>query len=137
MVVVTSRADFEKLMDLRMKEAKLLLDQKDWDGAYYLVGYAVEFALKIRIISQLMKSDSFPDKKLAENFYKHDLSLLRNLAALDVEMDQDATVSGQWKIVKDWSEQSRYQIGRIDKDATDLYEAIEKGVLPWIKARWS
>ncbi|OYV86886.1 MAG: DNA-binding protein, partial [Planctomycetia bacterium 21-64-5] len=48
---MTSRSDFEKLVDLRMKEAKLLLDQSDWDGAYYLVGYAVEGALKIRIIS--------------------------------------------------------------------------------------
>ena len=136
MTVVTSRADFEKLMDLRMKEAKLLLDQKDWDGAYYLSGYAVEFALKIRIISQLMKSDSFPDKKLAENFYKHELSLLRKLAGLDDEMDNDAAVSPQWGIVKDWSEQSRYELGKTEKEATDLYDAIEKGVLPWIKARW-
>ena len=47
MTVVTSRADFEKLMVLRMEEAKLLIDQKqDWDGAYDLAGYAVEFALK-------------------------------------------------------------------------------------------
>ena len=136
MAVVTSRADFEKLMDLRLKEAKLLLDQKDWDGAYYLVGYAVEFALKIRIISQLMKSDSFPDKKVAENFYKHELTLLRKLAGLDDEMDSDAAVRPQWKIVKDWSEQSRYELGKAEKEATDLYDAIEKGVLPWIKARW-
>ncbi len=136
MTVVTSRADFEKLMDLRMKEAKLLLDQKDWDGAYYLAGYAVEFALKIRIISQLLKSDSFPDKKLAENFYKHELTLLRKLAGLDDEMDNEAAVSPQWDIVKDWSEQSRYEIGKAEKEATDLYDAIEKGVLPWIKARW-
>ena len=41
MSVVTSRSDFEKLMVLRMKEAKFLLDQRDWDGAYYLAGYAV------------------------------------------------------------------------------------------------
>jgi len=136
MTVVTSRSNFEKLMDLRMKEAKLLLDKKDWDGAYYLVGYAVEFALKIRIISQLMQSDSFPDKKLAENFYKHELTLLRKLADLDVEMDDDAGVSPQWGIVKDWSEQSRYGIGKTEYEATDLYEAIERGVLPWIKARW-
>src|SRR5438445_903171 len=136
MAVVTSRADFEKLMDLRLKEAKLLLDQKDWDGAYYLVGYAMEFALKIPIVSQLMKSDSFPDKKLAENFYKHELTLLRKLAGLDDEMDQDAAVSPQWDIVKDWSEQTRYAIGKTEKDAKDLYDAIEKGVLPWIKARW-
>src|SRR5205807_6889346 len=118
MAVVTSRADFEKLMDLRLKEAKLLLDQKDWDGAYYLVGYAAEFALKIRIISQLMKSDSFPDKKVAENFYKHELTLLRKLAGLDDEMDSDAAVRPQWKIVKDWSEQSRYEIGKTEKEAS-------------------
>ncbi len=136
MTVVTSRADFEKLMVLRMTEAKLLLDQKDWDGAYYLAGYAVEFALKIRIISQLMKSDSFPDKKLAENFYKHDLTVLRKAAGLDDETDQDTAVSSAWKIVKGWSEQSRYEIGTTEKKATDLYDAIAKGVLPWIKARW-
>ena len=136
MTIVTSRSDFEKLMDLRLREAKLLLDGKDWDGAYYLAGYAVEFALKIRIIAQLIKSDSFPDKKLAENFYKHELTLLRKLAGLDDDMDKDAAVSPQWDIVKDWSEQTRYAIGKQEKDAKDLYDAIEKGVLPWIKARW-
>ncbi len=123
-------------MDLRLSEAKLLLDQKDWDGAYYLAGYAVEFALKIRIIAQLMKSNSFPDRKLAENFYKHELTLLRKLAELDDEMDKDAAVSPQWNIVKDWSEQTRYAIGKQENEAKDLYDAIEKGVLPWIKARW-
>ena len=136
MTVVTSRADFEKLMVLRMTEAKLLLEQKDWDGAYYLASYAVEFALKFRIISQLMKSDSFSDKKLAETFYKHDLTLLRKAAGLDDEMDKDTAVSPQWDTVKDWSEQSRYEIGTTEQEAVDLYDAIEKGVLPWIKARW-
>jgi hypothetical protein len=136
MTVVTSRADFEKLMNLRIAEAKVLLDQKDWDGAYYLAGYAVEFALKIRIIADLMKSDSFPDKKLTESFYKHDLTVLRKAASLDDEMDKDGAVSPQWDTVKDWSEQTRYQIGKTEKEATDLYDAIENGVLPWIKARW-
>ena len=51
-------------------------------------------------------------------------------------MDKDAVVSPQWDIVKDWSEQSRYEIDKKEKEATDLYDAIEKGVLPWIKARW-
>jgi hypothetical protein len=136
MTVVTSRPDFESLMALRMDEAKHLLALADWDGAYYLAGYAVEFAFKIRIISQLMKSDSFPDKKLAENFYKHDLLLLRKLAGLDEDMDKDTNVTPHWDIVKDWSEQSRYEIGRTDKEATDLLNAIEKEVIPWIKARW-
>ncbi len=39
-------------------------------------------------------------------------------------------------IEKERSEQSRYEIGKSVQDATDLYEAIEKEVLPWIKSRW-
>ena len=137
MTVVTSRPDFERLMILRMEEAKLLIDhKKDWDGNYYLAGYAVEFALKICIISQLMKSNSFPDKKLAENFYKHDLTVLRRAAGLEDEMNKDAAVSPHWDVVKDWNEQSRYRLGTTEKEARDLYDAIESGVLPWIKARW-
>ena len=137
MTVVTSRAVFEKLMALRMEEAKFLMDEKqDWDGAYYLAGYAVEFALKIRIITQLMKSDSFPERKDAENFYKHDLTILRKVAGLHDEMDNDSAISPEWDTVKDWSEQSRYEIGKNEQAAGDLYEAIETGVLPWIRARW-
>lgn len=135
MPVVTSRSDFEALLTLRLTEAKLLLDHKHWDGADYLAGYAVEFALKVRIIVQLMRSDSFPDRKLAENCYKHDLTLLRRLAGLEADMDADPAVGPQWDVVKDWSEQSRYEVGRTEAAATDLYEAI-LGVLPWIKARW-
>jgi HEPN domain-containing protein len=136
-VPVASRPDFERLMILRMEEAKLLIDhKKDWDGAYYLAGYAVEFALKICIISQLMKSNSFPDEKLAENFYKHDLAVLRRAAGLEDEMNKDAAVSLHWDVVKDWAEQSRYRLGATEQDARDLYDAIENGVVPWIKARW-
>jgi HEPN domain-containing protein len=136
MSVVTSRSDFEKLMELRLKEAGLLLEKRDWDGAYYLAGYAVEFALKVRIISNLMKSDSFPDKKLAESFYRHELTLLRKLAGLDDDMDKDVAVRLQWDIVKDWSEQTRYMVGKTENEATDLYKAIKDEVVPWIKARW-
>ena len=51
-------------------------------------------------------------------------------------MDNDAAGSLPWDIVKEWSEQSRYEIGKTEKETTDLYDAIEKGVLPWIKAHW-
>src|SRR5882724_5210014 len=63
MTVVTSRADFEKLMDLRMKEAKLLLDQKDWDGAYYLSGYAVEFATKLTRPRRKPRTCTMPSRR--------------------------------------------------------------------------
>lgn len=137
MTVVTSRGDFEKLIALRLNEAKFLIDQlQDWDGAYYLAGYAIEFALKIRVIALVMKSDSFPDKKLAEKFYTHDLSELRKIAGFEAEMNNDSVVKPHWDVVKDWREQSRYEIGTSEQEARALYDAIVNGVLPWIKARW-
>ena len=127
MAVSAFRTDLEKLVDLRMKEAKILLDHQVWDGAYYLAGYAVEFALKVRIISDLMKSDGFPDLNFAKKFYQHELTALLALTKLKDEMTTDPSVSAHWEIAKDWSEQSRYQIGRTEKDAPGLYDAIEKG----------
>ena len=136
MSVVTPRQTFEQLVDIRLQEARVLLDQKQWDGAYYLVGYAVEFAFKVRIISQLMKTDCCPDLKFVRDFYNHELTSLRKLAELEDEMKNDPTVSPHWEIVEDWSEQSRYENGKSESQATNLYEAIEREVLPWIKARY-
>lgn len=136
MSVVTSRADFEKLVDLRLEEAKNLIGQGNWDGAYYLAGYAVEFALKVRIIARLMGSNSFPEKSLCNNFYGHNLTSLLRAAQLESALTGDSTISPQWEAVKDWSEQSRYRIGATERDAKDLYDAIANGVVPWIKARW-
>jgi len=51
MTVVTSRSDFEKLIALRLREAKNLIDLGDWDGAYYLAGYVVEYAFNLHYYS--------------------------------------------------------------------------------------
>lgn len=123
-------------MDIRLREAKQLLDQKSWDGAYYLAGYCVEFALKVRIISQLMKSDSYPTQQSIKDFYNHQLPSLCKLAGLEDEMIGDPTVRLQWLVVRQWTEQSRYVFDKTEAQATDMYQAIEQGVLPWIKARY-
>lgn len=137
MTIATTRKDFEQLITLRLAEAKLLMDHgAQWDGAYYLTGYVIEYAFKVRIISQLQKADTFPEKSLMEVYYKHDLIRLRKAAGLDDEMDNDSNASPHWLIVKDWSEQSRYVSGKTEHEARNLYNAIEKGLLPWIKARW-
>jgi hypothetical protein len=41
-----NRNDLQNLSRLREKEAKVLLDNGCFAGAYYLLGYAVECALK-------------------------------------------------------------------------------------------
>jgi HEPN domain-containing protein len=56
-----NRADFQKLTQLRLAEAKVLLDSNRYEGAYYLMGYAVECALKSCIAKQTKEYD-FPAK---------------------------------------------------------------------------
>jgi hypothetical protein len=40
------RADFQHLARARVKEAEILINAGEFDGAYYLAGYALECALK-------------------------------------------------------------------------------------------
>lgn len=137
-----TRADFQQLADVRLTEAKVLLDLGHWDGAYYLVGYAVEVALKACIIKTVMATDAFPEKRFSEQCWTHDLGKLVDLAGLKsawtAATTADLTLSGYWGIAKQWSEQTRYH--RITEiEAKELYTAVSDaahGVLTWIKTQW-
>ena len=137
-----TRADFQQLADVRLAEAKALLDSGAWDGAYYLAGYAVEVALKACIIKIVMATDAFPDKRFSSDCYTHDIGTLVGLAGLKTAWDTatatDPYLSGNWGIAKEWSEQKRYH--RISEaEARSLFDAVSDaahGVLPWIKTQW-
>jgi hypothetical protein len=133
------RADFQHLAEMRIREAQILLGVGEWDGAYYLAGYAVECALKSCIIRRLMTSDDWPDKTFSGECYKHDLKVLLWLADLEGPLSLTGPVDARWVVVKDWSEQSRYERGKPEADVRQFIEAITDpadGVLPWIRSRW-
>jgi hypothetical protein len=136
-----TRADFQKLADMRIDEAKALLDQGKWSGAYYLAGYAAECGLKA-CIANLMKSEVFPEKSFSDKCYVHDLAKLLALAELKGKLDADTAADtalfSAWGTVFAWNEQSRY-VEKDEKAARDLYDAItnpSSGALPWIKRHW-
>jgi HEPN domain-containing protein len=129
---MASIQNFRMLSERRLREARILLNAGEWDGAYYLAGYSVEFALKAKIISMLMATNSFPSKKNVEAFYRHDLTSLRKLADLELDMNSNEEVNNAWLVVKDWSEQSRYQTGKSENQSRELLDYIEEKVLPWI-----
>jgi HEPN domain-containing protein len=81
--LIETRAEFQEMAGRRLEEAKVLLDQGRWDGAYYLAGYAVELALKACIIKLLLTRDDFPEKEFSRNCYTHDLEKLVGLAGLE------------------------------------------------------
>jgi HEPN domain-containing protein len=136
-----NRADFKKIANIRLKEAKVLLVNGSYDGAYYLGGYVVECALKACIAKNTKKYD-FPDDKTVRNSYSHDIEQLVGVAGLKANlttaMRANAQFATNWAIVKDWDETSRYEQHNLKK-ARDLYNAIansQDGVLKWIKHYW-
>ncbi|EGQ9765569.1 hypothetical protein ACSVUS_004840 [Vibrio alginolyticus] len=137
-----NKNDFESLVEIRLKEAKLLLDGGSPQGAYYLAGYALEAALKASICMQVKEND-FPDKKLAVACHTHNLKDLIGVAGLKQKLtekeNQDEEFKVNWAVAKDWSETTRYETDIDEIKANDLYEAItdeDSGVLVWLKNYW-
>ncbi|HEX9652120.1 MAG TPA: DNA-binding protein [bacterium] len=131
-----------KLSILRQREAAALLKAEQWSGAYYLIGYAVECALKACVAKQVQRFD-FPDKKLAIEAFTHDFEKLVKIAGLEQELQKDLKSSPalelNWAVVKDWSEEARYELGITEPQARNLFTACTirtNGVLGWIKQRW-
>jgi len=125
-----------------VKDAKILLDNGQFDGGYFLAGYAVECALKA-VIARQTRQHEFPDLKLAKKVYTHDLEELLDAsglkAAVDQEFANDPDLRNNWNIVKDWSETSRYEAGRNKDEADKLFTAITDpahGILSCISKYW-
>jgi len=134
-----NKTDLLFLSKTRIKEAKILLNNGAYHGAYYLSGYAVECAVKACIAGQQRKN-VVPEREFLKNFYQHDLgNLLRNSGLwtkFETEMKSNIPLAVNWALVKDWNESSRYLNGISKAQATDLLKAItarKTGILGWIK----
>src|SRR5256885_356806 len=80
--VVVTRADFQKLADERIADAKALLAAKRWAAAYYLAGYAVECGLKACVLVRVtaVAEVIFEDRRYSEKCWTHSLTQLVDLA---------------------------------------------------------
>lgn len=137
-----NRKELQEIAQIRIREAETLLHNGHFEGAYYLAGYAVECALKACIAKQTHEHD-FPDLKWARKVYTHNLEDLLSLAGLEEERKMreksDPDFSSNWAVVKDWSEEARYQVEIDEQKARDLVNAVtneNSGVLPWLKTLW-
>jgi hypothetical protein len=137
-----NRADLQVLADARVADAQALLQAKRWAAAYYLLGYAVECALKACVARQF-RQDEIPDKTVVNSFYTHRLDQLLSIsgakAALESKAAADSTFQVNWNTVRDWNESARYDHSTTEARAQDLMIAVtdpRSGVLPWLKTQW-
>ena len=134
---VTKR-DLEALSRARLEEAFALQAAGKFSGAYYLAGYAVELALKACIAGSF-RAAVLPDNRFVQRVYSHNLEELLGLAGLSEALKRDEAadpaLAGSWGVVRDWNEQSRYQLWD-SVSAAALIDAIKNdttGVLPWLR----
>lgn len=139
---IMNRADLKKLAKLRVKDAEVLLNSRRHEGAYYLLGYAVECAFKA-CIAKRIKQFEFPDRKLVNDMYTHDLTKLLSISGLAVEHNEESknnvNFQENWLIVKDWTEQARYSTKVTQAQTKDFYVAVtdpRNGVLSWLQRYW-
>jgi HEPN domain-containing protein len=137
-----NRRDLQTLADLRIVDAERLLDAGRYAGAYYLLGYAVECALKACVAKQIMEHD-FPDKRLVLDSYTHNLEQLLRISGVKPQFDSrisiDKSFEVNWSTVKDWTEEARYEDNITEIRARDLVNAVtdpKSGVLTWLKTVW-
>ena len=119
-----NKNNLEELVEIRIKEAKILLDSESYQGAYYLAGYALECAIKACIAKQVQQHD-FPNFELANKSYTHKLTDLLGVAGLKQKLNEKEKQDTDFKL--NWS------------IAKDLYDAIinnQSGILTWLKTFW-
>jgi HEPN domain-containing protein len=140
--MVLNKAHFQDLANIRYEEAKILLDNGKYDGAYYLSGYVIEFALKACFAKNVNQYD-YPDKDIIFKLYSHGLKQLLGLASLTAEFDKEIKINPQLDInwsneVVKWTSESRYS--KCDKlTAQKMFNAISSpngGVFTWLKKHW-
>ncbi len=94
----------------RLRDAQVLLRANRFDGAYYLCGYSVELALKVRICKTL-KWSGFPeagqDFKGLQSLKTHDLEVLLKLSGVENRIKRKYLA--EWSVVLDWNPEKRYQ----------------------------
>lgn len=105
----------------RLKDADGLLSLGRYDGAMYICGYAVEIALKVRIVKTL-KWPGFPSNgkefEGLQSFRSHDLERLLYLSGRESKIQ--ARFSAEWAALSVWNPELRYSApGQISRPSAE------------------
>ena len=136
-------SDFQKLSIIRLEEARSLLRNKHYAGAYYLAGYVIECALKACIAARTKATDFPPKPDTVRDYYRHNLVGLLRAAELKEKLEAKCKASkkfeSNWDAVIDWTEQTRYETNIDSQTARMMLRAVgdsRNGVLKWMKSYW-
>ncbi len=137
-----TRAELQRLAKMRLDDGSVLLGAKRYAACYYVLGYAVECALKA-CIAQTFKANTIPDKNFVNSIFTHDLAALLKKAGLGERLklasESDPKLQSNWTSVQEWKGERRYKTTVTRKEAEDFRTAVadpDHGVLQWLQRHW-
>lgn len=102
--------ELKTISKAHLKDAEVLFQNRRYDSAIYLCGYAVELALKSRICKTL-RWNGFPESRKEFEKYKsfrtHDLDVLLTLSGLDEKIKKLYLLD--WTVAAKWNPEIRYR----------------------------
>jgi len=116
--------NLRKLARERLRDAKVMLRGRRYDGSYYMCGYAVEMVLKARIC-QTLKWTSFRGEHV-KSLRVHDLPFLLKFSGVEPRVTRK--YFAEWSKVQDWKVENRYDPKRSITlaEATDMVTATQR-----------
>ena len=133
---MATQSEFKKLVKIRLRSAKILLDKSDWEGSGYFMGLALECALKASTCKTLRISnypEAHQDKKVPDFFMTHSFLRLLLVSGLSDIFDIKSKYPLAYKNWSDftiqypgeWTGAIRYTSNYFNnKNATKLYNYL-------------
>lgn len=140
-----SKKTLRELVDQKLKDADILLANRRYAAATYIVGYALELALKLKICKIFKFAQGFPENKAEFIFYQnsaksqpllagtitqikdirnHDLNKLLFYSGVEVQIKQNFL--NEWNLAVNWDPEMRYKMQKVLKrEAVSKVTAIK------------
>lgn len=127
----------------KLRSAKILYNNGQYDDAGYLLGYVVEISLKTMICKRLNLIE-YPDTGNHKSiFTSHDFDRLLLLSGYsgEIQLNKNRDLFNNWSILtKDWEPEIRYNENTYSQSIISAkLSALEDpthGFFTWIKKRW-
>ena len=109
----------------KLEDAEILYSAGSFDSSYYLCGYAVELALKARIVKHL-KWDGLPESgKLFSVIAKHEFDYLLQFTGIEAKLKP--ALQTEWSEVLKWNPELRYTHGvKTKADAKNMLDSAKR-----------
>lgn len=140
-----STKTLKALIDQKLRDAEVLMANRRYSTAIYIVGYAIELTLKLKICKIFKFAQGFPENKMEFGIYQnrvksqplfagtitqikdirnHELNKLLFYSGAEVQIKRDYL--DEWNLVVGWHPEMRYKMQNVSKrEAINYINAIK------------